>query len=150
MAERRWATRPDPLSKEERSERMSRVRGKGNKSTEGKVEQALMEAEIPGWEKQPTDVVGTPDFFFRDQRLALFVDGCFWHECPVCNRRIPANRREFWENKIAANRKRDNRVHRQLRQQGYHVMRIWEHDLKKAKKQAWLKRLKTMIRKIAA
>jgi DNA mismatch endonuclease (patch repair protein) len=135
----------DPLSKAERSTRMSKVRGSGNKSTEGRVEVALLEAGIEGWEKQPKDVLGKPDFYFRHYKLALFVDGCFWHSCPRCKRRIPINQHDFWKQKLDVNRRRDNRVHRLLRQQGYHVMRIWEHDLKK---NTWLRRLKNMLNKI--
>ena len=135
----------DPLSKTERSAHMAKVRGKGNRSTEGRVELALLEAGIGGWEKHPKEIVGKPDFFFPRLRLAVFVDGCFWHGCPVCKRRIPASRPEFWRAKIDQNRRRDNRQQRKLRQQGYHVMRIWEHDLKR---NTWLKRLRTMLRKI--
>lgn len=138
----------DPMTKAERSAQMSKVRGKGNKSTEGKVETALIEAEITGWEKHPKDILGTPDFYFRDYKLAVFVDGCFWHGCPVCNRRIPVTREEFWRKKIETNRLNDNRVKRKLRSQGYHVIRIWEHDLKKAKKGLWLKRLRAMLRRL--
>lgn len=135
--------KPDPMSKAQRSVQMAKVRGKDNRSTEGRVEAALVEAGIQGWEKHPKNILGKPDFFFSDQRLAVFVDGCFWHACPVCNRRMPKS--DFWRNKIDENRRRDIRVQRKLRQEGYHVMRVWEHDLKK---NIWLKRLNTMMRRI--
>lgn len=135
----------DPLSRDERSARMAKVRNAGNKSTEGRVEAALIEDGIEGWEKHPKDIVGKPDFFFPRYRLAVFVDSCFWHACPVCNRRAPVNRAEFWRNKIEGNRKRDNRQRRQLRRQGYHVMRIWEHQLGT---DTWLKRLRALIRRL--
>lgn len=135
----------DPLSTAERSARMARVRGKGNKSTEGKVEATLATVGLTGWEKHPQDVPGKPDFFFRDHRLVVFVDGCFWHACPVCARRTPTARAEFWRKKIDENRRRDNRKRRRLRRQGYHVMRVWEHDLRK---DTWLKRLRAMIRRV--
>src|SRR4051812_47843318 len=114
----------DPLNPRERSERMSRVRPTGNKSTEGRVETLLTECGIEGWEKHPKGVPGRPDFYFPAYRLMLFVDGCFWHACPVCQRNWPTNRAEFWREKIEGNRRRDNRKHRQLRAQGYHVMRV--------------------------
>lgn len=139
--------RIDPLSESERSERMSRVRGKGNRSTEGLVEAALVAAGIGGWIKHPNDVPGRPDFYFPEIQLAVFVDGCFWHACPKCQRRMPTTRAEFWRKKIDGNRRRDQRIRRQLWSQGYHVMRIWEHDLKR---DAWLKRLRSMLRKLAA
>lgn len=135
----------DPLSKAERSARMSKVRSKGNRSTESRVESALVEAGISGWEKHHKEILGKPDFFFPRYRLALFVDGCFWHACPVCKRRIPASRPEFWRKKIDENRRRDNRQHRRLRKEGYHVMRVWEHELKR---DTWLKRLRSKLSRI--
>jgi DNA mismatch endonuclease (patch repair protein) len=140
----------DPLNPEERSVRMSKVRAEGNKSTEGRVEAGLDSAGISGWEKHPKDILGTPDFYFRDYKLAVFVDGCFWHSCPICNRRIPLTRVEYWRGKIEKNRLRDNQIRRKLRKQGIHVMRIWEHELRKKYKGRWLKRLNTMIRQITA
>lgn len=137
----------DKLDKVKRSELMSKVHSKGNKSTELKVELALIEAGISGWTKQPKDILGTPDFFFPDLRLVVFVDGCFWHACPVCKRSKSATSSEFWEAKFERNRKRDNRYHRLLRKQGYHVMRIWEHELKKGKT-TWFRRLESIINKI--
>ncbi|MBI1176288.1 very short patch repair endonuclease [bacterium] len=84
---------------------------------------------VTGWRrKQP--VFGKPDFVFRTARVALFVDGCFWHGCPThCN--TPSNNRAFWEKKLAANKARDRRVSRELRKVGWRVVRIWEHDLAK-------------------
>ena len=134
----------DPLSTAERSARMAKVRGTGNKSTEGLVEAALIENGIVGWEKHPKGVVGKPDFYFPTWRLAVFVDGCFWHACPICNRNAPTARGEFWRNKIDENRRRDNRQRRLLRRQGYHVMRVWEHQLRT---DVWLKRLEAMLRR---
>jgi DNA mismatch endonuclease (patch repair protein) len=143
--EREPAERVDPLSEIERSERMSRVRSSGNKSTEGRVEEALLAAGITGWEKHPKTVPGKPDFYFPAQRLAVFVDGCFWHACPRCARRTPTNRAAFWSEKIDQNRRRDNRKRRQLRKEGYHVMRIWEHEVKDKQ---WETRLKSMLKRI--
>lgn len=139
----------DPLNSEERSIRMSKVRAKGNKSTEGRVENGLLQAGITGWEKQPSDILGTPDFYFRDQKLAVFVDGCFWHACPICQRRIPVTREAYWRQKIETNRLRDNRIRRALRKQGIHVTRIWEHELRNKNQDRWLKRLLGMIRRLS-
>lgn len=135
----------DPLSPKERSERMAKVRGTGNKSTEQCAEAILIESNILNWEKHPRDVLGKPDFYFRRYRLALFVDGCFWHACPVCKRHTPAARQEFWRNKIEETRKRDNRQRRHMRAQGYHVIRVWEHEVKKG---LWIGRLRAMMRRI--
>jgi|SRR5579875_498132 len=137
----------DPLTPQQRSERMSRVHSTGSRSTEGRVEAALIANGIEGWVKQAKVGHAKPDFYFPAQRLAVFVDGCFWHACPVCSRRMPTARRDFWSNKIDQNRRRDNRQHRQLRREGYHVLRIWEHELKSDR---WVKRLLAMLRRLDA
>ena len=133
----------DSINKKERSALMAKVRSKGNRSTEGKVEAALKDARVKGWKKHPKDVSGCPDFYFPKSRLAVFVDGCFWHACPKCGR-LPSSNAEYWTPKIDSNRRRDNRIRRQLRREGFHVMRIWEHELKGG---AWIGRLERMMRK---
>jgi DNA mismatch endonuclease, patch repair protein len=135
----------DPLSKAERSALMAKVRNQGNKSTEGVVERGLTSARICGWIKHPRTILGSPDFYFPQLRIAIFVDGCFWHSCPKCGR-IPKSRVTFWVAKIADNRRRDNRVRRRLRSSGVHVLRLWEHELGKTD---WLKRVDSMFKKIA-
>lgn len=133
----------DTISKIERSALMAKVRGKGNRSTEGRVEHALRTNAIMGWTKHPKHVPGTPDFYFPTARLALFVDGCFWHGCPSCGR-LPKTKKKYWKEKIDRNRRRDNATRRHLRKRGFSVMRVWEHDLRRT---AWLKRLVRMLRK---
>lgn len=135
----------DPLTKEQRSAHMAKIRGKGNKSTELAVEQALIDNGVIGWEKQNQEILGKPDFYFPQHKLVLFVDGCFWHGCPKCGRNTPRTRSEFWKDKIDSNRRRDSRYHRKLRSQGYHVMRVWEHELGHA---TWIKRLNSLIARI--
>ncbi len=108
---------------------MSRIRGRGNKDTEIALIKLLRRHRITGWRRNQK-VFGNPDFLFRRNRLALFVDGCFWHGCPK-HCKIPAGNRAFWKKKFAANKTRDRRVNRQLRRLGWRVVRIWEHDLGK-------------------
>jgi DNA mismatch endonuclease (patch repair protein) len=121
---------------------MAKVRSTGNRSTERRVEAALIEAGLTDWERH-SPLPGKPDFYFPRQNLLVFVDGCQWHACPQ-HVRYPQANADYWWNKIDRNRRRDNRVRRQLRQQGYHVMRIWEHELKTDR---WLKRLRAMLRR---
>lgn len=120
---------PDVFTKAKRSEVMSRIRGHGNKDTEIALMKLLRHHRIAGWRRnQP--VFGKPDFVFPKVRVAVFVDGCFWHGCPRhCN--TPANNRIFWKKRLAANKARDRRVSRELRKLGWRVVRIWEHDLAK-------------------
>jgi len=117
----------DVFTKAKRSAVMSRIRGHGNKDTELALMKLLRDHNITGWRRNQK-VFGKPDFAFRKIRLALFVDGCFWHGCPRCYRR-PKSNRKFWDAKIARNRERDRRVNRELRRIGWRVMRIWEHEL---------------------
>ncbi len=103
---------------------MSRVRDRGNQATEIALARLLRIEGITGWcRHQP--VFGRPDFIFRQMRLALFVDGCFWHAT------FPSTRRAFWSQKIARNKVRDQRVNHELRRRGWRVLRIWEHELRK-------------------
>jgi DNA mismatch endonuclease, patch repair protein len=119
----------DVFTKSKRSEVMSNIRGKGNKSTEIKLLQLFKENGIKGWRRhQP--LPGKPDFIFPKERLAVFVDGCFWHACPRCYIK-PKQNAEFWRAKIGGNKKRDQRVAQQLRRDGWSVCRIWECRLKK-------------------
>ena len=72
-----------------------------------------------------------PDFVWRRERVALFVDGCFWHVCPWHGTR-PASNKAFWREKLAKNRARDRLVTRRLRKAGWRVVRVWEHTLPRA------------------
>lgn len=112
-----------------RSQLMGRIRSRGNKKTELAMIRLLREHRIRGWRRHHS-VTGVPDFAFRRERLAIFVDGCFWHGCPR-HYRPPQTRASFWRNKVAANRKRDRRVDRKLRTAGWSVLRVWECHLSK-------------------
>jgi DNA mismatch endonuclease (patch repair protein) len=69
-----------------------------------------------------------PDFVFPRERVAVFVDGCFWHGCPK-HFRMPVGNRSCWRKKMSGNRARDRLVNRRLRASGWRVVRIWEHEL---------------------
>jgi DNA mismatch endonuclease (patch repair protein) len=108
---------------------MSRIRGRGNKETEIALAKLLRQHHLKGWRRhQP--IFGKPDFVFVKARLAVFVDGCFWHSCPK-HATKPANNRAFWKRKLAGNKKRDHVVNRVLRRAGWRVVRIWECALTK-------------------
>ncbi len=85
-----------------------------------------------------------PDFVFRRSRLAMFVDGCFWHGCPKHGTR-PRHNRRFWDRKFSANFARDQRVNRTLRAQGWRVLRIWEHELAKRNEARLVRRLRQRL-----
>ena len=122
---------PDRLSPEDRSRTMRAVKGKGT-SLERKLWSMLAGMKLKGWRKNASCVPGTPDVAFIDNKIALFVDGCFWHGCPICNRPMPENNAQYWINKIKRNVERDEEVNDQLNDLGWKVFRIWEHELKDA------------------
>jgi len=135
---------PDIFTKAKRSQVMSRVRSRGNRTTELALVKLFRERGITGWRRNQR-VFGKPDFIFKKARLAIFVDGCFWHGCPR-HATFPVTRRAFWLKKFAANRARDRRVNRELRRLGWRVVRIWEHQLTRRNKpslDAIVRRLKT-------
>ncbi|TMB13847.1 MAG: very short patch repair endonuclease [Deltaproteobacteria bacterium] len=78
----------------------------------------------------PTFLPGTPDFFFPAQKMALFVDGCFWHGCAICKRPLPVQNAPYWRRKITGNIARRAEVIRVLRRRGMKSIRIWEHELR--------------------
>lgn len=120
----------DVFDKAKRSEVMSLIRGKGNRDTELALLSLLRSYRITGWRRHQK-VLGRPDFVFRMARVAVFVDGCFWHRCPK-HSQFPDTNRTFWRNKLEANRMRDRLVNRTLRRKGWTVLRIWECQLAKA------------------
>jgi DNA mismatch endonuclease, patch repair protein len=121
----------DVFSSRKRSQIMSRVRGKGNKATELALITLLRRLGISGW-RRGAHVFGKPDFVFPKYRLAIFVDGCFWHGCPRHGTQ-PTSNRAFWKSKLARNKARDRLVKRTLKQRGWRVLRIWQHALSQRK-----------------
>ena len=118
----------DVFSPRERSRIMSRIRSRGNASTELRLVELFRAHKITGWRRNQK-ILGKPDFIFRQQRLAIFVDGCFWHGCPRCYRR-PRSNLKYWDRKVLRNRERDRAVTRRLKRLGWRVLRIWAHQLK--------------------
>jgi DNA mismatch endonuclease (patch repair protein) len=117
----------DIFSREKRSEIMSQVRSRGNRATEVRLVRVFRKHRLVGWRRN-IRLFGNPDFVFPAERLAIFVDGCFWHSCPL-HGSIPLNNRPFWKRKLARNRRRDILVSRELRKLGWRVIRIWQHEL---------------------
>ncbi len=111
------------------SQVMAAIRSRGNKDTELKLAAIFRAARITGWRRhQP--LPGRPDFVFRRARLAVFVDGCFWHGCPKHGRK-PSSNRGYWLPKLRRNQERDAAVVPRLARAGWTVIRLWEHELAK-------------------
>lgn len=119
----------DLLTPENRSRLMGSTRGARNASTELRLIGLLKRARISGWRRN-SSLPGRPDFVFPKFRVAVFVDGDFWHGHPTRSR-IPKTNTDFWAAKIEGNRRRDRRVDRKLRRRGWSVLRIWESSLSK-------------------
>lgn len=132
---------------------MARIRSKGNKDTEVALAGLLRTAGIKGWRRHSeiripiSDLRGKaaagamrlfkvrPDFVWRKERVVVFVDGCFWHGCPWHGTK-PSSNKSFWREKLAQNKERDRRGTRLLRRNGWLVLRIWEHTLPRAARDA--------------
>lgn len=119
----------DRITRAQRSRVMARVRSSGNASTEMKLAAALKQARIKGWISHSKAIQGCPDFAFPRIKVAVFVDGCFWHGCPCCYRK-PKSSQQYWQSKLERNVTRDSKIARALRQQGWSVLRVWEHSLR--------------------
>jgi DNA mismatch endonuclease, patch repair protein len=120
----------DNVSRRVRSRTMAAVKSTGNRSTEVVLRARLVRAALRCWRLHARDIPGCPDFAFDDARLAVFVDGCFWHGCPSCHR-APSSNQDYWTQKVARNRARDRRTTRLLRRDGWTVLRVWECELKR-------------------
>jgi DNA mismatch endonuclease (patch repair protein) len=119
----------DHVSGAVRSKIMAAVRSRGNTTTELPLSKLLWEAGMRGYRKQ-WPVAGKPDFAWPGRKVAVFVDGCFWHGC-TC-KYLPRTNTEFWRNKIEANKRRDRSVVRSLRRDGWTVIRVKECAVRKS------------------
>ena len=129
----------DVFDKATRSAVMSKVRSKGNKSTELRLIEIFRLKGITGWRRN-YPVKGHPDFVFLQKRVTIFVDGCFWHGHDCRNTR-PKENEEFWAAKRERNIARDTAVTGEFEKRGWLVLRIWECELKK-------KNLPTLLEKL--
>jgi DNA mismatch endonuclease, patch repair protein len=119
----------DVFSRAKRSEIMRRIKPWGNRSTEAALAAAFRKARLTGWRRH-AQLPGRPDFIFKKQRVAVFVDGDFWHANPK-KFKMPLSNCAFWEEKVRYNRAKDRRVTRTLRIRGWKVIRIWESSLER-------------------
>lgn len=130
----------DHVSKAVRSKNMAAIRSRGNLSTEIVLGKLLWATGLRGYRKH-WPVVGTPDFAWPGLKVAVFVDGCFWHGCRC--KTIPTTNVAFWRNKIRKNQERDQRVNRQLHKEGWASVRVWECAVRCAETLSRIKRILT-------
>lgn len=110
-----------------RSRIMSRIRGKNTKP-EIQLRKAVF-AEGVRFRVHDRSIRGTPDISHKGAKVAVFVDGCFWHGCPEHYSR-PRSRQEFWDTKLAYNRNLRERVLNRLHDERWHVVQVWECNVR--------------------
>ncbi|PJA29542.1 MAG: very short patch repair endonuclease [candidate division Zixibacteria bacterium CG_4_9_14_3_um_filter_46_8] len=137
----------DTFSKTDRSRIMARVKSRNSKSTELRFISILKDKGITGWVRN-YKLTGKPDFAFSRLKIAIFIDGCFWHGCPN-HCRMPSSNMDYWNNKIEKNKIRDKKIKKALRMKGWQVIRIWEHEIKSGKLGRKLDLIKTGAQQIA-
>lgn len=133
----------DIFNKEKRSQIMSVIRSNQNKSTEIKLIEIFKQNNIKGWRRNYS-VKGHPDFVFIDKRIAVFVDGCFWHGHDCRNTR-PLDNAEYWQKKRERNILHDQKITLTFKKRGWTVLRIWECELQKKNKERLLEKIQPLF-----
>lgn len=133
----------DVFTVAKRSQIMSKVRSTGNASTELKLIAEFKERKITGWRRK-SKIFGRPDFIFPKLRVAVFVDGCFWHGHD-CRNTKPKDNADYWRAKIERNRRRDQAATERLTALGYRVVRIWECEFQKKRRERLEEKLAPIV-----
>ena len=133
----------DVFTKNERSDIMRSVKSKDTKSTEIRLKTIFIKHHITGWRKN-YPVNGRPDYVFIKKRVAVFVDGCFWHGHDCRNTR-PKDNADYWRAKRERNQKRDKEVSEMFMKRGWTVMRIWECKLNKKNEGFLIEKLRNVL-----
>lgn len=141
--EREDGAKHDVFTVEKRSQIMSKVRSTGNASTELKLIAEFKERKIVGWRRN-SKIFGRPDFIFPKLRIAVFVDGCFWHGHD-CRNTKPKDNADYWRAKIERNQRRDQAATERLTTLGYRVVRIWECEFQKKRRERLEEKLAPIV-----
>lgn len=123
---------------------------KSNKRKDTKPEllfrKELRKAGFPGYRLQ-WKVPGRPDICYPGRKIAIFINGCFWHRCPICNPNVPIHNRDFWEEKFQNNVNRDRNNTEKLKEMGWTVLIVWECELKKQTIESTIKKVTDVLEK---
>ncbi len=109
---------------------MSAVRGK-NTNPEVVFRKELRSEGLVDYKLHPKALPGRPDVYFPSQKLAIFINGCFWHRCPYCKPSMPKTHKAFWSKKFATNVARDKAKRALLKKMGIRSVVFWECQIKK-------------------
>ena len=132
----------DVLTKKQRSYNMSMIKCINTKP-EIRLRKLLFSNGLRGY-RVKTKIKGKPDIVFTKKKVAIFIDGCFWHKCPKCFVR-PGTNKEFWNKKINSNVKRDKKINNYLKKEGWIIIRLWEHEVRKDIEKC-LKKIKSKLK----
>ena len=135
----------DNLTKKQRSLCMSHIKSKDT-AVELRFRKYIWGKGMRGY-RVKNEIAGKPDLYLPKARIAVFVDGCFWHKCPKCFIR-PKSKNKYWDSKIKNNIKRDKKINSSLKKQGVLVVRFWEHEIKEDIYKCYLKLRKIYEKKV--
>lgn len=117
----------DNLTKEQRHLCMSRIKNRDTK-VELNFRKYIWGKGIKNY-RTKSKIIGKPDLYFSKKKIAIFIDGCFWHKCPTCFVK-PKTKNKYWDVKIKNNILRDKKINSELKKNNISVLRFWEHELK--------------------
>lgn len=122
---------PSPKATSKHVSKVMKANKAHNTKPEIRLRQALWAAGIRGYRLNWKKVPGRPDIAFPGKKIAIFVNGCYWHRCPICDLPLPKSNVEFWKNKFTRNVERDRLKTQRLEELGWTVFTIWECQIKK-------------------
>ena len=121
-----------PIPEKESTSRVMSANRSKDTGPELLLRKELIRNRITGVSYHPKNLPGRPDIAFQKKKLAIFVNGCFWHSCPYCRPRVPASHLAFWEKKFLRNKERDKEKARELKKLSWRVLVVWECQIKKS------------------
>lgn len=116
----------DNLTKEQRRKNMRAIRSQSQ--LENLVSKALWHNGFR-FRKNAKNLYGKPDISIKKYRVAIFIDSCFWHSCPIHGNK-PVSNQEYWDKKLLRNKERDKEVTLYYLENNWNILRVWEHELK--------------------
>ena len=132
----------DNLTKEQRHKNMTNIRST-NTRIEKDVTKALWNLGYR-FRKNVKTLPGKPDIAIQKYKIVIFLDSCFWHKCPEHFKK-PKSNLEYWEPKIKRNIERDSQINQYYKDNNWHILRIWEHEIKKTNFQNTIEKIKNFI-----
>lgn len=118
-----------------------------NTQPELRLRAALRAAGLAGYRLSWKKVSGRPDIAYPGRHLAIFVHGCYWHRCPICDKPLPKSNADFWQRKFIRNQERDVRKRHDLENAGWDVVEVWECQINKDL-EGCVSRIATALRKV--